>query len=36
LSDEEKNENCQQLLASDEDSDGKISPLEVIVKEGFK
>lgn len=29
LSDEEKNENCQHLLASDEDSDGKISPLEV-------
>lgn len=29
LSDEERNENCQHLLASDEDSDGKISPSEV-------
>ena len=29
LSDEEKNENCQHLLTSDKDSDGKISPLEV-------
>lgn len=29
LSDEEKNENCQQLLASDENSDGKIASLEV-------
>ena len=29
VSDEEKNENCQHLLASDEDSDGKISPSEV-------
>lgn len=28
VSDEEKNENCQHLLASDEDSDGKISPSE--------
>ena len=29
LSDKERNENCQQLLASDDDSDDKISPLEV-------
>ncbi|KAL9975420.1 hypothetical protein ACROYT_G012581 [Oculina patagonica] len=37
LSDEEKNENCQHLLASDENSDGKVSASEfaAFIKQAF-